>query len=419
MTAYGTVETAVAAMKDGAYDFLTKPLKRHALVKTVREGARAARRSSPRTGALKARLAELGARRGGLVGDVPGVPRLPRHPPAGGAVHAPRCSSLGESRAPARSSSPGALHELSRRGRRPVRRGQLRGHPRDAPRGGAVRPREGRLHRRLGAHGQGRFERAHGGTLFLDEIGEMPPAAQVKLLRVLQERRDRARWAGPRPSGSTCASSPPPTRTSPREVAEGRFREDLFYRLNVVAIRLPPLSWRREDIPLLAEHFLRRFAAKNAKRVRGFTPEALAALERLRLAGQRARAGARRRARGGPLPRRGARRRRPARTTVRKGPRGRGRATWSSPSAPRWRRSSGACSTRRCATPAGDKTMAAQLLGIATRTIYRKLERDGPRREDDATGVLAPHRGVLTAAAGRSWLAVRRCPCPLPQARRR
>ena len=87
-------------------------------------------------------------------------------------------------------------------------------------------------------------------------------------------------------------------------MAEGRFREDLYYRLNVVEVRIPALASRREDIPLLADHFLRRFAAKNGKALRGFSAEALGVAGELRLAGQRARAGARGGARGGALPRR-------------------------------------------------------------------------------------------------------------------
>ncbi len=121
---------------------------------------------------------------------------------------------------------------------------------------------------------QGLFQTAHGGTLFLDEIGDMPPSLQVKLLRVLQDQQIR-------PVGST-AGIPVDVRIVTathrdlgEEMAQGRFREDLYYRLNVVALELPPLASRSEDIPLLANHFLTRVAEKYGRSVQGFAPEAL------------------------------------------------------------------------------------------------------------------------------------------------
>ncbi|CAL95386.1 sigma 54-interacting transcriptional regulator [Azoarcus olearius] len=124
---------------------------------------------------------------------------------------------------------------------------------------------------------RGLFQAAHGGTLFLDEIGDMPLTLQVKLLRVLQERAVR-------PVGST-RSEPIDVRIVSAthrdldsELTAGRFREDLYYRINVVNLNLPTLSERREDIPLLAEHFLREQAARYGKPLRGFAPGALEAL---------------------------------------------------------------------------------------------------------------------------------------------
>jgi two-component system, NtrC family, response regulator GlrR len=127
------------------------------------------------------------------------------------------------------------------------------------------------------ANHQGLFQAADGGTLFLDEIGDMPPALQVKLLRVLQERSVR-------PVGAT-ASLPINVRilsATHRDLdaamRDGQFREDLYYRLNVVALNLPPLSERREDIPLLANHFLTKLSDKYRKPLNGFAPDALKAL---------------------------------------------------------------------------------------------------------------------------------------------
>jgi two-component system response regulator GlrR len=130
----------------------------------------------------------------------------------------------------------------------------------------------------------GLFRAAHGGTLFLDEIGDMPPALQVKLLRVLQERAVR-------PVGATRAEPVDVRIVSATHcdldalLAQGQFREDLYYRINVVTLTLPPLSERREDIPLLAEHFLRALAKKYGKRLRGFAPDALEALATAHWAG--------------------------------------------------------------------------------------------------------------------------------------
>ncbi|MBT2322161.1 sigma 54-interacting transcriptional regulator [Variovorax paradoxus] len=127
------------------------------------------------------------------------------------------------------------------------------------------------------ANHKGLFQQADGGTLLLDEIGDMPPALQVKLLRVLQERAVR-------PVGATQSISvdvriiSATHRDLDAAMEAGQFREDLYYRLNVVTLNLPPLAARREDIPLLANHFLQRLSTKYGKRLSGFAPEALKAL---------------------------------------------------------------------------------------------------------------------------------------------
>ncbi len=124
---------------------------------------------------------------------------------------------------------------------------------------------------------QGRFRRAHGGTLFLDEIGELPLGAQVKLLRALEEKQVEPLGAS-RPLKVDVRILAATNRDLDRMVRQGEFREDLFYRIDVIRLDLPPLRQRREDIPLLAEHFVRRLAVQQAKEVLGFTPAALKAL---------------------------------------------------------------------------------------------------------------------------------------------
>ncbi|HEX7551204.1 MAG TPA: sigma-54 dependent transcriptional regulator, partial [Candidatus Methylomirabilis sp.] len=128
------------------------------------------------------------------------------------------------------------------------------------------------------ARKEGRFELADGGTLFLDEIGELTPAMQAKLLRVLQEG-EFERLGGTHTIKVDVRLVAATNADLATLVHEKRFREDLFYRLNVITIPLPPLRERQEDIPLLAHHFLRCFAAKNAKVIAGFTEEALDVLQ--------------------------------------------------------------------------------------------------------------------------------------------
>lgn len=127
------------------------------------------------------------------------------------------------------------------------------------------------------ANHKGLFQQADGGTLLLDEIGDMPPALQVKLLRVLQERAVRPLGASQSIEVDVRIISAT-HRDLDAAMAAHQFREDLYYRLNVVTLTLPPLSARREDIPLLANHFLQRLSVKYGKRLSGFAPEALKAL---------------------------------------------------------------------------------------------------------------------------------------------
>jgi two-component system response regulator HydG len=237
-----------------------------------------------------------------------------------------------------------------------------------------------------GAHArrEGRFARAAGGTLFLDEIGEVSPAVQVKLLRVLQEGEYEP------VGGDTVAADVRVVAATNKdlraEVAAGRFREDLYYRLNVIAVTAPPLRARREDIPLLVDHFLGVYCAKNGRARLAVSREALAVLEEYPWPGnvrelenviERAAVLCRTdRLEVADLP-----------DHVRDAPRAEPSALTFSVGTPldeverRLIRE-----TLRYAR--GDKSVAAQLLGISTRTIYRKLgemaEESGEARAGEA-----------------------------------
>ncbi|MCB9673593.1 MAG: sigma-54-dependent Fis family transcriptional regulator [Alphaproteobacteria bacterium] len=271
MTAYGTVETAVEAMKEGAYDFVAKPLKRLELT-TVLDKALEKRHLLLENKRLREQLAEVGE------GDIIGNSQVMRGlldeveqvAPSDATVLLSGESGTGKGRL-AR-----AIHQMSaRRDRRLVTvncaaipesllESELFGYERGAFTGATGRK-------------EGRFDLARGGTLFLDEITEMKPAIQVRLLRVLQDG-EYERVGGTETLQADCRVIAATNRDIEEEVAAGRFRADLYYRLNVVPIRVPSLRERSDDIPLLAQHFLVRFVRKNRKDLAGFTPEAIDAL---------------------------------------------------------------------------------------------------------------------------------------------
>ena len=269
VTGFGTLETAVEAAREGAWDFISKPFKVTEVVATARralERATETERASKDAGASSRQSA-------GLVGRTPAMIELYKEI----ARVAPSRSTVlivGES-GTGKELVARAIHEHSERARGPfvaVNCGALTetlleaeffGHVKGAFTG-AVADRKGL------------WEEAEGGTLFLDEIGETSPAMQVKLLRALQageiKRVGSARSI--RVDARVVAAT---NRDLEKEVSAGRFREDLFYRLSVVTLRVPPLRARREDIPLLAENFLRRIEAAGARRLR-LSPSAQALL---------------------------------------------------------------------------------------------------------------------------------------------
>ncbi len=274
MTAYGTIETAVAAIKAGAVDYLTKPLNLDELLHRV-DQVRERQRLLSENRELREALHER-HRVEGIIGESGRMQEVlsmvRRVAPSDTTVLIRGESGTGKELIAK------AIHYASPRASRPLisvncaalpeslMESELFGHEKGAFTG-AVATRKGR------------FELADGGSLFLDEIGDLTPVLQVKLLRVLQER-EFERVGSSRSIAVNVRVLAATHRDLEALVRDGRFRDDLYYRINVVTIALPPLRERREDIPVLIDYFLRTFAAKNNKPVRGFTREAREALLR-------------------------------------------------------------------------------------------------------------------------------------------
>jgi two-component system, NtrC family, response regulator HydG len=272
MTAYASVETAVDALKKGAYDYLTKPLDFDEL-KIVIARATEHVRLKKENEYLKERLDEKLDRRNIIGGSAAMVRLLDTV-----SLVAPTEATIlitGES-GTGKEMIANAIHYNSRRKDEPfikincaalnemLLESELFGHEKGAFTG-ADRRREGK------------FRQADGGSLFLDEVSEMSPAMQVKLLRVLQER-ELTRVGGSEVLKVDVRMIAASNKDLKKEMEQKHFREDLFYRLNVVALNVAPLRERRDDIALLAQHFLQMFTVKNSKSVKGFTPKAMAQL---------------------------------------------------------------------------------------------------------------------------------------------
>ena len=272
MTAHGGIETAIEAMKRGAYDFITKPFatsELRALVqKALEKRAIVAENESLRAQLIRGRGREL-------LGSSEAMRRILDlvHRIANGrtTVLITGESGTGKERIAH------AIHDASDRKDKPflvvncgaipesLMEAELFGHERGAF--------TGAVSSRLGI-----FREAEGGTVLLDEIGDLPLALQVKLLRVLQERKVRGVGASVETSVDMRVLAATNRRVE-EDVAAGRFRQDLYYRLNVIRIEVPPLRDRREDIRPLADHFLARCAAEQDKQIRGLSPDALRVLE--------------------------------------------------------------------------------------------------------------------------------------------
>jgi two-component system response regulator AtoC len=273
MTAYGSVDVAVEAMKRGAYDFVTKPLNLDKVELLIARAVRS-RKIEQENRALREQVDE----RYGLEniwGDSPALhdvlDTIKQVAPSSANVLIEGESGTGKELAAH------AIHNLSRRNKAKfvvvhcaalspqLLESELFGHEKGAF---------------TGAHERriGRFEQANGGTLFLDEIGEIDSSTQVKLLRVMSEDRAFERVGGNQTLRADVRLIAATNKNLEQLVREGEFRDDLYFRLNVVRIVMPPLRERKEDIPILVRGFLRHFCKENQKPLLDLTPEAMDAL---------------------------------------------------------------------------------------------------------------------------------------------
>lgn len=268
MTAYGTVETAVASLKEGAIDYLTKPIDLDELLlilRSVLERSNLIRENRE----LKARLQQ----RYGFPNIISNSPKMEEVMGLVARVAPSQATVLirGES-GTGKELIANAIHHASARADKPFLKvncaaipetlleSELFGHEKGAF--------TGALQKRIG-----RFEEADGGTLFLDEIGELPPTTQVKLLRILQEKEFQRLGSNVtlRVDVRIIAAT---HRNLEEAMKNGSFREDLYYRLNVISLHLPPLRERKEDLPLLIDHFLKKYSELNQKKVLDLSKEA-------------------------------------------------------------------------------------------------------------------------------------------------
>lgn len=272
LTAYGSIETAVEAMKRGAFDFLTKPVNLDQLDLLLQRALRT-RDMEVENRALREQLDS----RFGVENIIGQSAALQEVLETVRQVASSRANVLiqGET-GTGKELIAQAIHRLSPRAKAPLvtvhcaalpatlLESELFGHEKGAFTGATERR-------------QGRFERADGGTVFLDEIGEIDPSVQVKILRVL-EQRSFERVGGRETLEVDVRLIAATNKDLEEQVAKGEFREDLFYRLNVVTITVPPLRERREDIPLLMRKFLDEFNKENGRNIEGFTPDCVQAL---------------------------------------------------------------------------------------------------------------------------------------------
>ncbi len=404
ISGHATVEMAVQAMREGACDFLAKPFGR-SQVEAVVERVLATRRRH-----VLQPPAATGPTLANVIGPSPAMRRVMQMVDQVGPSSA-NVLILGES-GTGKEVVANALQQASRRRDEPYIRVNCAAIPDSLMESELFGHEKGAF---TGAHKakKGKFELADGGTIFLDEIGDMSPSTQTKVLRVLQEGEfdrvgsTRTQQVDVRIIAATNAELE-------RLVQERRFREDLFYRLRVIQIVLPPLRERKSDIPLLVDHFIRTYAAKDGKRVAGIEPVALATLtdyhwpgnvRELENAIERAVVLVQKdRLRLEDLPP----------EVLRRAPEDR----IAFPIGTTLHEIERRMIAETLRHTDGDKTKAARMLGITARTIYRKLE--SRRRELAVSGPAAPRRRApAPAARDTSPLEPDMTPCPSPEGRRR
>jgi DNA-binding NtrC family response regulator len=274
VTGYATLEMAVEAMRHGAFDYISKPFKKDELVVKVR---RALEHEQLREENRKLHE-ELRARFKfeGIVGTSPKMQEVLRV----AAAVAPTDATVliyGET-GTGKEILARSIHYQSPRAHGPFVAINCGAIPETLLETELFGHEKGAFTSAVGSR-VGKFEAADGGTIFLDEVGDMSPAMQVKLLRVLQERTFE-RVGSNKPVRVDVRVIAATNKDLRQAIRDGRFREDLFYRLSVVPIELPPLRERVEDIPLLAQHFLEKYRQKYGKAVTGFTPQAVRKMRR-------------------------------------------------------------------------------------------------------------------------------------------
>src|SRR5438132_1791319 len=268
VTAHGRIDSAVEAMKAGAFDFVTKPFENAELKAIIAKAARQsdlnARNVIP---AQEKKFAEI-IGQGQQMVELQGI--------IGKVADAPSTVLIQGESGTGKELVATALHEKSSRREKPFIKINCAAIPRELVEAELFGFEKGAFTGAVQSK-PGRFELADGGTLFLDEIGEVPPEMQVKLLRAIQES-EFERVGGVKTTRVVVRLIAATSRDLTREIAGGRFREDLYYRLNVVPVHLPPLRERRDDIPLLVEHFRQKYNARLKKNVEKIEDDALAAL---------------------------------------------------------------------------------------------------------------------------------------------
>ncbi|HEX4999499.1 MAG TPA: sigma-54 dependent transcriptional regulator [Terriglobia bacterium] len=270
ITGHGTVEVAVEAIKEGAYDFITKPVKRTQLLRAVEKAAE--KQSLQRENKeLRSKLSQNDKRFVYASAGMRDIARVVEQVASSTAT----VLITGESGV-GKEVVADAIHAASPRRSRPLIKVSCAALPETLLEAELFGYEKGAF-TGANARKEGRFELANGGALFLDEIGEISPAVQVKLLRVLQGGKFE-RLGGTRTIDVDVRILAATNKDLQKEVEEKRFREDLFYRLNVINIHIPPLRERKDDVQALAMHFLKTYADKNQKIIDGFSEEAMLAL---------------------------------------------------------------------------------------------------------------------------------------------